>query len=64
MRKLAAMLMGLTAALWAEGAAADAKDLEIFHSIAINAPADEVWAMAGDFGKNISNSFLRRVVET
>jgi len=50
MRKLAAMLMGLTAALWAEGAAADAKDLEIFHSIAINAPADEVWAMAGDFG--------------
>ena len=50
MRKLAAMLMGLTAALWAEGAAADARDLEIFHSIAINAPADEVWAMAGDFG--------------
>ncbi len=50
MRKIAALLMGLTAALWAEGAAADAKDLEIFHSIAIDAPADEVWAMAGDFG--------------
>jgi hypothetical protein len=50
MRKLAAMLMGLTAVLWAQGAAADAKDLEIFHSIAIDAPADEVWAMAGDFG--------------
>ena len=31
MRKLAVMLMGLSAALWAEGAVADAKDLEIFH---------------------------------
>jgi mxaD protein len=50
MRKIAALLMGLAAALWAEGASADAKDLEIFHSIAIDAPADEVWAMAGDFG--------------
>ena len=50
MRKIAALLMGLAAALWAEGAASDAKDLEIFHSIAIDAPADEVWAMAGDFG--------------
>ena len=50
MRKIAALLMGVAAALWAEGAAADAKDLEIFHSIAIDAPADEVWAMAGDFG--------------
>ncbi|HKQ24581.1 MAG TPA: SRPBCC family protein [Burkholderiales bacterium] len=50
MRKIATLLMGLAAALWAEGAAADAKDLEIFHSIAIDAPADEVWAMAGDFG--------------
>jgi hypothetical protein len=50
MRKIVALLMGLAAALWAEGAAADAKDLEIFHSIAIDAPADEVWAMAGDFG--------------
>ena len=50
MRKIAAIVMGLAAALWAEGAAADAKDLEIFHSIAIDAPADEVWAMAGDFG--------------
>ena len=50
MRKIAALLMGLAAALWAEGAAADAKDLEIFHSIAIDAPADEVWAMVGDFG--------------
>ena len=50
MRKIVALLMGLAAGLWAEGAAADAKDLEIFHSIAIDAPADEVWAMAGDFG--------------
>jgi len=50
MKKLAAMLMGFTVALWAEGAAADARDLEIFHTIAIDAPADEVWAMAGDFG--------------
>ena len=50
MRKIVALLMGLAAALWAEGAVADAKDLEIFHSIAIDAPADEVWAMAGDFG--------------
>jgi hypothetical protein len=50
MRKVWALLMGLAPALWAQGAAADAKDLEIFHSIQINAPADEVWAMAGDFG--------------
>src|SRR5258708_29388550 len=50
MRKLAAMLMGFTLALWAEGRAADGRDLEIFHTIAIDAPADEVWAMAGDFG--------------
>ena len=50
MRKIVALLMGLAAALWAEGAAADAKDLEIFHSLAIDAPADEVWATAGDFG--------------
>ncbi|HWH49267.1 MAG TPA: SRPBCC family protein [Burkholderiales bacterium] len=50
MRKVWALLMGLAAALWAQGAAADAKDLEIFHSIQINAPADDVWAMAGDFG--------------
>jgi hypothetical protein len=50
MRKIATLLMVMAAALWAEGAAADAKDLEIFHSIANDAPADEVWAMAGDFG--------------
>lgn len=29
---------------------ADAEALSIFHSITIEAPADEVWAMAGDFG--------------
>ena len=50
MRKILALMLGLTAALWAQAAAADAKELEIFHSIQINAPADEVWAMAGDFG--------------
>ncbi|MEK6211511.1 MAG: SRPBCC family protein [Pseudomonadota bacterium] len=50
MRNIGALLMGLAAALWAEGAAADAENLSIFHSIAIDAPADEVWAMAGDFG--------------
>src|SRR5713226_5353156 len=50
MRKIGALLMVLAAALWAEGAAADAEDLSIFHTIAIDAPADEVWAMAGDFG--------------
>ncbi|HVY06291.1 MAG TPA: SRPBCC family protein [Burkholderiales bacterium] len=31
-------------------ALADANELTIFHSIDIDAPADEVWAMAGDFG--------------
>ena len=50
MRNIWALLMGLTAVVWVQEAAADAKDLEIFHSIQINAPADEVWAMAGDFG--------------
>lgn len=29
---------------------ADAEELSIFHTITINAPADEVWAMVGDFG--------------
>ena len=31
-------------------ALADAQELSIFHSIAIKAPADKVWALAGDFG--------------
>ena len=31
-------------------ALADAQDLTIFHTIAIDAPADQVWAMVGDFG--------------
>ena len=50
MRKIGVLLMVLAAALWAESAAANAEDLSIFHSIAIDAPAEEVWAMAGDFG--------------
>jgi hypothetical protein len=44
------LLVALTAGLWAPGAAADAGELSIFHSIEIQAPADEVWALAGDFG--------------
>ena len=50
MRRTAALLLGLTAGLWKIGAAADAGELSIFHSIEIQAPADEVWALAGDFG--------------
>jgi len=33
----------------AAGALADAQELSIFHTIAIKAPPDVVWAMAGDF---------------
>lgn len=43
---MAAMVLGASA-LPAFG---DAQDLNIFHTITINAPADEVWAMVGDFG--------------
>jgi mxaD protein len=50
MRNTAALLVGLTAGLWTTGVAADAGELSIFHSIEIQAPADEVWALAGDFG--------------
>jgi len=36
--------------LYAGGAAADAKEQSVMHSITINAPPDVVWAVAGDFG--------------
>jgi uncharacterized protein YndB with AHSA1/START domain len=50
MQRLAVLVLGLGAAVWAQGAAADASELSIFHSVEINAPADEVWELAGDFG--------------
>jgi mxaD protein len=49
--KLLTLLAAGFAGLFAPAAAfADAEELSIFHSITIDAPADEVWAMAGDFG--------------
>jgi hypothetical protein len=42
---LAAIALGHTSAAFA-----DAEELSILHTIAIKAPPDVVWAMAGDFG--------------
>src|SRR5262249_44844770 len=44
------MCVALLGLLWAQGAAAQAKEQNIMHTIGINAPPDVVWAMAGDFG--------------
>jgi len=35
---------------YAGGVLGEAKELSIVHTIAINAPPDKVWALAGDFG--------------
>src|SRR5258708_403191 len=48
--KNCAVLLMMAGVLSGTNALADAGELSIFHSIAIDAPADEVWAMAGDFG--------------
>jgi len=50
MNKLAGWVAGAMLALSPLSALADAPELTIFHSIDIDAPADEVWAMIGDFG--------------
>lgn len=50
MNKLANWIAGLLLAASACCVLADAPELTIFHSITIDAPADQVWAMAGDFG--------------
>lgn len=49
MRKCAVLLL-VAGVVSSANAFADARELSIFHSIAIAAPADEVWAMIGDFG--------------
>ena len=50
MNKLENWMTGLLPAASACCALADAPELTIFHSITIDAPADQVWALAGDFG--------------
>lgn len=50
MNKLAKLFAGAALAATSVFAFADAQELTIFHTITIDAPADEVWAMAGDFG--------------
>ncbi len=50
MNRLAHWLAGMLLASGAFPVYGDAQDLKIFHSITINAPADEVWAVIGDFG--------------
>jgi mxaD protein len=50
MKVLSLLSAGLAGLLACAPAFADADELSIFHSITIEAPADEVWAMAGDFG--------------
>ncbi len=50
MNKLAKCMAAISLAASAFPAFADAQVLNIFHTITINAPADEVWAMIGDFG--------------
>jgi len=52
MRALVGLLMGILASahIALARADADAKELNIVHTIAIKAPPDVVWAVAGDFG--------------
>ena len=50
MNRLANWIAGVLLAASAFSAFGDAQDLNIFHTITIDAPADEVWAMIGDFG--------------
>lgn len=50
MKVLSLLSAGFAGLLACSPAFADADELSIFHSITIDAPADEVWAMAGDFG--------------
>jgi Polyketide cyclase / dehydrase and lipid transport len=50
MKKLFLLVASLAGFAASTAAFADAQALSIFHAISIDAPADEVWAMAGDFG--------------
>jgi hypothetical protein len=50
MPKLANWMAGLLLAASPWSAFADAQELTIFHTITIDAPAEQVWAVAGDFG--------------
>lgn len=50
MKILSLLSAGFAGLLASSPAFADADELSIFHSITIEAPADDVWAMAGDFG--------------
>ena len=50
MNRLANWFVGAVLAASSLAALADAQDLNIFHTVTIEAPADEVWAMIGDFG--------------
>ena len=50
MNRLLEWMLGILLAAVTASAYGDARDLTIFHSIAIDAPADEVWALVGDFG--------------
>ena len=48
--KFLSLAVSFAGLIFCTPAFADAQVLSIFHSITIDAPADEVWAMAGDFG--------------
>lgn len=50
MRNLMLLWAGWAGLFACAPAWAEADELSIFHAITIEAPADEVWAMAGDFG--------------
>lgn len=50
MKLLWLAVTGLAGLIASAPAFADAAELSIFHTITIEAPADEVWALAGDFG--------------
>jgi len=50
MKTRSSILAGIAGLLVSTTALADATELAIFHTISIDVPADEVWAMAGDFG--------------
>lgn len=50
MKTLSCVWAGIAGLFVSAAAFADASELAIFHTVTIDAPADKVWAMAGDFG--------------
>jgi mxaD protein len=49
-QRAAAAVAALVGLVYGTGALAQAKEMNLLHTIKINAPPDKVWALGGDFG--------------